>query len=108
MRLLGLGADAVEPVATDAMGAVDVGALERTLASGPAGPAIVCLQAGNVNTGAFDDLTTATAIAHENSAWVHVDGAFGLWAAASAATRHLVAGIEGADSWATDGHKCPL
>ena len=105
VRLLGLGANAVEPVATDATGAVDVGALERTLASGPAGPAIVCLQAGNVNTGACDDLTTATAIAHEHSAWVHVDGAFGLWAAASAATRHLVAGIEGADSWATDGHK---
>ena len=105
MRLLGLGAGTIEPVATDARGAIDVADLERILASGPAGPAIVCLQAGNVNTGAFDDLATATAIAHQRAAWVHVDGAFGLWAAASAATRHLVAGIEGADSWAADGHK---
>jgi glutamate/tyrosine decarboxylase-like PLP-dependent enzyme len=105
IRLLGLGADTIEPAATDAQGAVDVADLERILASGPAGPAIVCLQAGNVNTGAFDDLATATAIAHEHAAWVHVDGAFGLWAAASAATRHLAAGIEGADSWAADGHK---
>jgi glutamate/tyrosine decarboxylase-like PLP-dependent enzyme len=105
LRLLGLGAGTVEPAAADAQGAIDVGDLEQILASGPAGPAIVCLQAGNVNSGAFDDLATATAIAREHAAWVHVDGAFGLWAAASAATRHLVAGIEGADSWATDGHK---
>jgi glutamate/tyrosine decarboxylase-like PLP-dependent enzyme len=105
IHLLGLGADTVQAVGTDAQGAIDVGDLERVLASGTAGPAVVCLQAGNVNSGAFDDLSAATAVAREHAAWVHVDGAFGLWAAASAATRHLVAGIEKADSWATDGHK---
>jgi glutamate/tyrosine decarboxylase-like PLP-dependent enzyme len=63
------------------------------------------LQLGNVNSGACDDLAGAVAAAHEPGAWTHVDGAFGLWAAASAATRPLAAGIETADSWATDGHK---
>jgi glutamate/tyrosine decarboxylase-like PLP-dependent enzyme len=105
LRLLGLGTDTVQSVAAGAQGAIDVGDLERTLAASPAGPAIVCLQAGNVNSGAFDDVAAATAIAHRHGAWVHVDGAFGLWAAASATTRHLVAGIEGADSWSVDGHK---
>jgi glutamate/tyrosine decarboxylase-like PLP-dependent enzyme len=105
LRLLGLGAGALEPVATDAQGAIEVADLTRILAGGPAGPTIVCLQAGNVNTGAFDDLTAATAAAHDQGAWVHIDGAFGLWAAANPATRHLTSGIETADSWATDGHK---
>jgi glutamate/tyrosine decarboxylase-like PLP-dependent enzyme len=105
LRLLGLGAGVVEPVATDSEGAIDVSDLGRILDGRPTGPIIVCLQAGNVNTGAFDDLASATAVAHDRGAWVHVDGAFGLWAAASPATRHLVAGIETADSWATDGHK---
>ena len=105
LRLLGLGAGALEAVATGPQGAIDVSDLARVLGRRPAGPTIVCLQAGNVNSGAFDDLMTATATAHEAGAWVHVDGAFGLWAAASPATRHLVAGIETADSWATDGHK---
>jgi glutamate/tyrosine decarboxylase-like PLP-dependent enzyme len=105
LRLLGLGAAVVEPVATDAQGAIDVADLRRVLAEGRSGPTIVSLQAGNVNSGAFDDLTGATAVAHDHGAWVHVDGAFGLWAAANPATRHLVEGIETADSWATDGHK---
>jgi glutamate/tyrosine decarboxylase-like PLP-dependent enzyme len=105
VRFLGLGADTVKPVGTDAQGAIDVGDLARVLADGTATPTIVCLQAGNVNSGAFDNLLAATATAHEHGAWVHVDGAFGLWAAASTTTRHLVTGIEGADSWATDGHK---
>jgi glutamate/tyrosine decarboxylase-like PLP-dependent enzyme len=105
LRLLGLGAGSLEPVATDSQGAIDVDDLARVLKSSPPGPSIVCLQAGNVNSGAFDDLTTATTIAHEHGAWVHVDGAFGLWAAANPATRHLVTGMELADSWATDGHK---
>jgi glutamate/tyrosine decarboxylase-like PLP-dependent enzyme len=105
LRLLGLGAHSLEPVATGAQGAIEVADLTRILASGPAGPTIVCLQAGNVNTGAFDDLTVATAAAHDHGAWVHIDGAFGLWAAANPATSHLTAGIETADSWATDGHK---
>lgn len=105
LRLLGLGAGTLEPVATDAEGAIDVADLAHVLASVPAGPTIVCLQAGNVNSGAFDDLAAATVEAHAHGAWVHVDGAFGLWAAANPATRHLTAGVETADSWATDGHK---
>jgi glutamate/tyrosine decarboxylase-like PLP-dependent enzyme len=105
LRLLGLGAGALEPVATDSEGRIDVVDLARVLAGGPEGPMIVCLQAGNVNTGAFDDLRSATATAHDHGAWVHVDGAFGLWAAASPTKRHLVDGIQTADSWATDGHK---
>jgi glutamate/tyrosine decarboxylase-like PLP-dependent enzyme len=105
LRLLGLGAGVVEAVATDDQGAIDVADLSRVLAEGPAGPTIVCLQAGNVNSGAFDDFAAATSVAHEHGAWVHVDGAFGLWAAASPTTRHLTAGIDTADSWATDGHK---
>ncbi|MBA3430511.1 MAG: aspartate aminotransferase family protein [Actinobacteria bacterium] len=105
LRLLGLGARALEPVPTDRHGAIEVDALSTVLKSKPQAPTIVCLQAGNVNTGACDDLAAAVAIAHEHGAWAHVDGAFGLWAAASPVTRHLVAGIETADSWATDGHK---
>ncbi len=65
----------------------------------------MCLQAGNVNTGACDNLRLASEIAHRSGAWVHVDGAFGLWAAANPSTRHLVDGIELADSWGCDGHK---
>jgi glutamate/tyrosine decarboxylase-like PLP-dependent enzyme len=105
LRLLGLGTGALEPVATDRQGAIDVSDLRRVLAGRPPGPTIVCLQAGNVNSGAFDDLTAATAAAHDHGAWAHVDGAFGLWAAANPATRALTAGIETADSWAADGHK---
>jgi glutamate/tyrosine decarboxylase-like PLP-dependent enzyme len=105
LRVLGLGAGTLEAVAADANGAIDVAALEHALAARPAGPTIVCLQAGNVNTGAVDDLRGACTAAHTHGAWVHVDGAFGLWAAASPTTRHLVDGIELADSWACDGHK---
>jgi glutamate/tyrosine decarboxylase-like PLP-dependent enzyme len=105
LRVLGLGAGTLEPVATDLQGAIDIASLEHVLASGPDGPMIVCLQAGNVNSGAFDDIAAATKAAHDHGAWVHVDGAFGLWAAANPTTRHLTAGIETADSWATDGHK---
>jgi glutamate/tyrosine decarboxylase-like PLP-dependent enzyme len=68
-------------------------------------PLIVCLQAGNVHSGAFDPIAEAVDLAHQYGAWVHVDGAFGLWAAASAQYRHLVAGVERADSWASDAHK---
>jgi glutamate/tyrosine decarboxylase-like PLP-dependent enzyme len=105
LRLLGLGAGVLEPVATDANGAIEVEALAAALAQGPPGPTIVCLQAGNVNTGACDDLAAAVPVVHEHGGWAHVDGAFGLWAAASPTTRHLVRGIETADSWGTDGHK---
>jgi glutamate/tyrosine decarboxylase-like PLP-dependent enzyme len=105
LRLLGLGTRAVTAVDADAQGRIDVPALARTLDALPPGPTVVCLQAGNVNTGACDDLAAGVDAAHRIGAWVHVDGAFGLWAAASPATRSLVAGLAGADSWATDGHK---
>ncbi|WET78681.1 aminotransferase class V-fold PLP-dependent enzyme [Amycolatopsis sp. QT-25] len=101
LRLLGLGTDAVKPVRADGQGALDITELEKALD----GPAIVCLQAGNVNTGAFDDFAAATEIAHRHGGWVHVDGAFGLWAAAAPSLRRLTAGLETADSWAVDGHK---
>lgn len=108
IRLLGLGTESMELVAVDAQGAIDVDDLARVLRDGPGHPdhpAVVCLQAGNVNTGAVDDLSTAIDLAHEYGAWVHVDGAFGLWAAASPSFRHLVEGVERADSWGCDGHK---
>ncbi|HSJ50079.1 MAG TPA: pyridoxal-dependent decarboxylase [Actinomycetota bacterium] len=105
LRLLGFGADVLEPVATDGNGAIVPDELARVLDGGPEAPTIVCLQTGNVNTGACDDLAATCEIGHRRGAWVHVDGAFGLWAAASASTRHLVEGIELADSWGTDGHK---
>jgi glutamate/tyrosine decarboxylase-like PLP-dependent enzyme len=105
LRLLGIGTGAIVPVRTGAQGCIDVPDLARALAETAAGPTIVCLQAGEVNSGAFDDFPAAIAVAHGHGAWVHVDGAFGLWAAACPRTRPLVAGIEGADSWSTDGHK---
>ncbi len=90
----------------DANGAMDVDDLARVLAAGEPGPTLVCLQAGNVNTGACDDVRRAVEVARAHgSAWVHVDGAFGLWAAASPRTRHLLDGLELADSWGCDGHK---
>lgn len=105
VRLLGLGTKAISPVAADGNGALDLGSLERVLATEPGRPTIVCLQAGNVNTGACDDLRRGCEIAKGYGAWVHVDGAFGLWAAANPSTRHLVDGVELADSWGCDGHK---
>jgi len=105
LRLLGLGTRAVTAVDTDAQGRIDVPALTRTLDALPPGPTVVSLQAGNVNTGACDDLVAGVAAARRIGAWVHVDGAFGLWAAAAPTTRGLVEGLAGADSWATDGHK---
>jgi len=105
LRLLGFGTGALEPVPTGPNGAVDPNELVRALDAGAEEPTIVCVQAGNVNTGASDDLEVANEAAHRHGAWVHVDGAFGLWAAASPEFEHLVAGREGADSWAVDGHK---
>jgi glutamate/tyrosine decarboxylase-like PLP-dependent enzyme len=105
IRFLGLGETSIEAVPALADGAMDTDALRRVLESGPAGPTIVCAQAGNVNTGACDDLAAAAALARKAGAWLHVDGAFGLWASASERTRHLVEGAELADSWACDGHK---
>ncbi len=105
LRLLGLGSDVVEPVAPDPNGALDLDDFARVMRGGPEGPVIVCLQAGNVNTGAVDPLAAACEIARRHGAWIHIDGAFGLWAAASPRTRHLVEGVGLADSWACDGHK---
>jgi glutamate/tyrosine decarboxylase-like PLP-dependent enzyme len=105
IRLLGLGERSIVPIAVRASGAMDPASLREVLEMDLGAPTIVCAQAGNVNTGAFDDLRAITEMAHDAGAWVHVDGAFGLWAAASPATRHLVDGLELADSWACDGHK---
>lgn len=104
LRYLGLGAERAVRVASDDQGRIRADALERALAGG-SGPAIVCAQAGNVNTGAFDPLLPIAALAEAHGAWLHVDGAFGLWAAAAPATRALVRGVERADSWASDAHK---
>ncbi|WP_106814550.1 pyridoxal phosphate-dependent decarboxylase family protein [Microbacterium timonense] len=101
-RIAGLGAP--RTVGADAEGRIDVGGLERALGDGE-GPAIVALQAGDVHSGAFDDFSAAVDIARRHGAWVHVDGAFGLWAAASPRLRHLTRGLAEADSWATDAHK---
>jgi glutamate/tyrosine decarboxylase-like PLP-dependent enzyme len=105
VRLLGFGTDTIESVEADGNGAIDLVDLERVLGDGTSAPTIVCLQAGNVNTGACDDLRAGCAIARRHDAWVHVDGAFGLWAGAAVPTRHLVDGVELADSWGCDGHK---
>ena len=105
VRLLGLGERSLEVVPALSDGAMDAGALVELLGALEPGPTIVCAQAGNVNTGACDDLAAAGAAARAAGAWLHVDGAFGLWAAASPRTASLVDGVELADSWACDGHK---
>ena len=105
LRYLGIGRQAIVTVETDAGGRIVPGALAGTLSRSGAGPTIVCVQAGEVNTGAVDPLREACEIGHAAGAWVHVDGAFGMWAAASPTLRPLVDGIELADSWATDAHK---
>ncbi|WP_053206962.1 pyridoxal phosphate-dependent decarboxylase family protein [Jiangella muralis] len=103
LRYLGLGAP--EAVAVDDQGRVRADALVAALGAGSGGPTIVCLQAGNIHSGGFDPFASAIPAAHAVGAWVHVDGAFGLWAGASPRTRALLAGAETADSWATDAHK---
>jgi len=105
LRQIGIGTDAVVQVGQNDDGTIDTDDLARVLASDTVAPTIVSLAAGDLNRGAFDDFGTACDIAHEHGAWVHVDGAFGLWAAASPRFRHLVEGVEKADSWATDAHK---
>ena len=104
LRMLGLGTRAIKRVPTDEQGRMIAAGLERILET-CTGPTIICAQAGNVNTGAFDPLEPISEAARRKGAWLHVDGAFGLWAATSEETRHLVAGAERADSWATDAHK---
>ncbi len=98
--MLGLGRERVIKVPIDGQGRMCADALPEIL-----GPTIVCIQAGNVNSGAFDPARELCAWAHQAGAWVHVDGAFGLWAAAAPGRKHVTEGFEDADSWATDAHK---
>jgi glutamate/tyrosine decarboxylase-like PLP-dependent enzyme len=104
LRYLGLGTACVVPVASDGQGRMEPDALRSTIER-LEGPIIVCAQLGNVNTGACDPCDEIADIVDGTGAWLHIDGAFGLWAAASPALRHLVRGAERADSWATDFHK---
>ena len=104
LRYLGFGTGEIELIPADTQGRMRADALDAALATTDA-PTIVCAQAGNVSTGACDPLDAIVKSAHARGAWVHVDGAFGLWAAAVPELRALVSGIETADSWATDAHK---
>lgn len=103
LRYLGLGAP--EPVAADDQGRLLVTALAEALEACAGAPTLVALQAGNIHSGACDPFEAAIEVAHRHGAWVHVDGAFGLWAAVASPYRHLLDGCAAADSWATDAHK---
>lgn len=103
-RYLGIGTRQIEPLATDEQGRLLPEALQAALAAG-SGPTIVCAQAGDVNSGCFDPLDAIADAVEGSGAWLHIDGAFGLWASASPRFRHLAVGAERADSWAIDGHK---
>ncbi len=105
VRMLGLGHARIRLLPVDSEGRLTPEALAAELEQDPAAPTIVLLQAGDINIGAYDSFTELVPIAKRYGAWVHVDGAFGLWAAASPRLQHLVNGVEQADSWATDGHK---
>lgn len=100
LALLGLGRRRIVTVPVDSQGRMNAAALPRL-----SGPAIICAQLGNVNSGCCDPLEALCDAAEHSRAWVHVDGAFGLWASTAPARRHLTAGLARADSWATDGHK---
>lgn len=104
LRLLGFGTGELVSVAVDSQGRMRPEALARALDEG-SGPTIVCAQVGNVNSGASDPIAAIAPLAHARGAWVHVDGAFGLWAAAVPELASQVTGLAGADSWATDAHK---
>jgi glutamate/tyrosine decarboxylase-like PLP-dependent enzyme len=106
LQMLGMGREGerVRRIACDDQGRMQPDALREVLA-GIDGPTIVCLQAGNVNTGAFDDFETLIPMAHEHGAWVHIDGAFGIWAAAVPSMQSRMRGYTAADSWSTDAHK---
>lgn len=100
LSLLGLGHQRVTKLPVDAQGRIRPDKLPKL-----SGPTILCTQAGNVNSGGFDPIRELCAWAHESGAWVHVDGAFGLWASATPKREHLTVGVSDADSWATDAHK---
>jgi glutamate/tyrosine decarboxylase-like PLP-dependent enzyme len=101
---MGREGEPVRRIAADDQGRMRVDELRDTLARID-GPTIVCAQAGNVNTGAFDPFEELIPVAHERGAWVHIDGAFGIWAAAVPSLQNLMAGYRAADSWSTDAHK---
>jgi glutamate/tyrosine decarboxylase-like PLP-dependent enzyme len=105
VRMLGLGEKHITALPADASGRLREDALTEALKSSPSQPTILVLQAGDLNIGAFDDFASLIPIAKRHGAWVHVDGAFGLWCAATPRLRHLLAGAQAADSWTTDGHK---
>ncbi len=105
VRLLGMGRACIKLLPVDAEGRLTPEALTAEIEREPTAATIVLLQAGDINIGAYDPFVKLIPIARHYQAWVHVDGAFGLWAAASPSLRHLVEGVEEADSWATDGHK---
>jgi glutamate/tyrosine decarboxylase-like PLP-dependent enzyme len=105
LRLLGFGDQSLTQLRIDGAGALDPSALEGALRELNGQPAVVLLQAGDINTGGFDNFEALIPIARSYGAWVHVDGAFGMWAAASQRFEPLVRGMEQAHSWATDGHK---
>jgi glutamate/tyrosine decarboxylase-like PLP-dependent enzyme len=105
LRFLGIGSNALRLADLDAEGRMDMASLEQILDEEPDAPTIVCLMAGDINTGASDPFAEACSMAHERGAWVHVDGAFGLWLNASPTHSAALRGCEDADSWATDGHK---
>jgi glutamate/tyrosine decarboxylase-like PLP-dependent enzyme len=104
-RLLGMGTHAVTGLPSNEAGQLDPATLEQALKQAPDTPTIVLLQAGDLNIGAYDCFADLIPLAHRHNAWVHVDGAFGLWGNVSARYKHLLSGVELADSWATDGHK---
>jgi glutamate/tyrosine decarboxylase-like PLP-dependent enzyme len=104
LKYLGLGARRVRTVATDDAGRIDPSDFAVALKAAP-GPVVAIAQAGQINTGACDPFLAIAPLAREHGAWLHVDGAFGLWAQVSPRLSHLTAGVEQADSWATDGHK---
>ena len=104
LQLLGLGRDRVVRIPTDAEGRMQTGEFAAAVATA-VGPTIVVAQAGQINTGAFDLFSEIIPMAHAHSAWVHIDGAFGLWARACPQVSPQTAGLETADSWAVDGHK---
>lgn len=105
LRMLGFGSDVVVEIPTDQNGAVQPEELRKELERDPEALTMVLLQAGEIHTGVFEDFKTIIPIAHQYKAWVHIDGAFGLWANTSDVYAHLLDGAEHADSWATDGHK---
>lgn len=105
VRILGIGKSALVALPCDESGRLKPETLTEALAANPRQPTIVLLQAGDLNIGAFDLFAELIPIARKYDAWVHVDGAFGLWAAASPKHRHLLRGVELADSWTNDGHK---